>query len=114
MKTQKRRRLNVCVTRCKHPSRLFRHLDKEKSLSNKTHSCANPNTGTYNKHGATIAKISILAQQHNPVAANAYKQALRDSEEFWRIWHSLPDALPQKEALRVEYSEIMSLQNEVE
>jgi len=61
-----------------------------------------------------LDKIRILSQQHDKRAAASYKAALRDAEEFWRLWNSLSDDLPQKREMKEKYLEIMNLPEDAE
>ncbi len=56
---------------------------------------------------ALLDKIKMRANQLDENAAASYREALRDAEEFWRLWHSLSDDLLQKKTLREEYLNIV-------
>jgi len=56
-----------------------------------------------------LNKIRILSQQQDKRAAASYKAALRDAEEFWRLWHSFSDDFPQKREMKEEYLDLMNL-----
>ena len=61
-----------------------------------------------------LGKLRIRAQQQDKRAAASYKEALRDAEEFWRLWNAISEDVSLKGEIKKQYLEIMNLPEDSE